>query len=239
MRRFFAPTNSFNNDLVTLDADETRHLRDVLRLKPGDEVSVFDGAGKEFACTINEIGKKVTTLSVNTEIEPASPESPLAIAIAATVLNGEKYDLIVQKAVELGVCKLIPLITIRCDVKQKDAARRLERWRRIAMEATKQTGRAKLMEIAEPVTFDKLLGELKGENAVLFSERDGKDFTTIATGKKITALYGPKGGWDDVELKLAADHDIAIVTLGGRILRAETAAIAITAILQHRFGDLN
>ncbi len=239
MRRFFAPTNSFTDNLVTLDTEETRHLRDVLRLKIGDEVSVFDGAGKEFACTINEIGKKETALSAIKEIEPSSPESPFAITIAATVLNGEKYDLIVQKAVELGVTELIPLITIRCDVKQKDAARRLERWRRIAMEATKQTGRAKLMEIAEPAEFDKLLGELNGQNAVLFSERDGVDFSTITADKKITALYGPKGGWDDVELKMAAEHDINIVTLGGRILRAETAAIAITAILQHRFGDLN
>ncbi len=239
MRRFFAPINSFIDNVVTLDADETRHLRDVLRLHVGDEVSVFDGAGKEFACTINEIGKKETALTVVNEIEPSSPESRFAISIAATVLNGEKYDLIVQKAVELGVTKLIPLITIRCEVKQKDAARRLERWRRIAMEATKQTGRAKLMEIAEPQIFEKLLSELKGENAVLFSERDGKDFTEITADKKITALYGPKGGWDDVELKMAAEHDVTIVTLGGRILRAETAAIAITAILQHRFGDLN
>lgn len=239
MRRFFAPQNSFTDNLVKLDADETRHLRDVLRLKMGDEVSVFDGAGKEFACTICEIGKKETILSLIGETEPASPESPFAITIAATVLNGEKYDLIVQKAVELGVTKLVPLITIRCDVKQKDAARRLERWRRIAMEATKQTGRAKLMEIAEPQMFEKLLSELKGENVVLFSERDGKDFTKITAGKKITALYGPKGGWDDSELKMAAENDIAVVTLGGRILRAETAAIAITAILQHRFGDLN
>ncbi|HRI03873.1 MAG TPA: 16S rRNA (uracil(1498)-N(3))-methyltransferase [Pyrinomonadaceae bacterium] len=239
MRRFFAPINRFTDNIVTLDADETRHLRDVLRLNVGDEVSVFDGAGKELACTIREIGKKETMLSITGEIEPSSQVSPFAITIAATVLNGEKYDLIVQKAVELGVTKLIPLITIRCDVKQKDAARRLERWRRIAMEATKQTGRAKLMEIAEPADFDRLLNELKDENAVLFSERDGVDFTTITADKKITALYGPKGGWDDVELKMAAEHDIDIVTLGGRILRAETAAIAITAILQHRFGDLN
>ena len=239
MRRFFAPLENFSDKTVTLDADETRHLRDVLRLHVGDEVSVFDGAGKEFACTIREIGKKETTLSLINEIEPSSPESPFAITIAATVLNGEKYDLIVQKAVELGVTKLIPLITIRCDVKQKDAARRLERWRRIAMEATKQTGRAKLMGIAEPAAFDELLGELNGENAVLFSERDGVDFSTFKADNKITALYGPKGGWDDVELKMAAEHDINIVTLGGRILRAETAAIAITAMLQHRFGDLN
>ena len=239
MRRFFAPKESFNDKTVALDADETRHLRDVLRLHVGDEVSVFDGAGKEFACTISEIGKKETLLSVSGEIDPSSPESPFAITIAATVLNGEKYDLIVQKAVELGVIKLIPLITIRCEVKQKDAARRLDRWRRIAMEATKQTGRAMLMEIAEPVTLEKLMGESSGENVVLFSERDGRDLATITVDKKITALYGPKGGWDDTELEAAGMRSIKIVTLGGRILRAETAAIGITAILQHRFGDIN
>ena len=135
--------------------------------------------------------------------------------------------------------ELIPMNTIRCDVKLKDAAKRMDRWRRIAMEATKQTGRAKLMEIAEPVGFDALIADLKNENAVLFSERDGGGFDTVTADKKITAIYGPKGGWDDSELALAAKAGVKIVTLGGRILRAETASIAITAILQHCFGDLD
>lgn len=239
MRRFFAPIDSFIYGSINLDADETRHLRDVLRLRVGEVVSVFNGEGQEYRCSIIEIGKKGSALSIIKEIEPASPESPFEITIAATILNGEKYDLIIQKAVELGVHKLIPMNTIRCDVKLKDGAKRMDRWRRIAMEATKQTGRAKLMRIREPLVFDQVLAEAKDENVVLFSERDGKDFSTITADKKITALYGPKGGWDDVELELASKHSVKIVTLGGRILRAETASIAITAILQHRFGDLN
>ncbi len=239
MRRFFAPTESFANNSVQLNADETRHLRDVLRLKLGDEVSVFDGSGREYRCTIREVGKRDSTLNIVEEIAPSSPESPFEVTVAATVLNGEKYDLIIQKAVELGVTRLLPLNTVRCDVKLKDVAQRLDRWRRIAMEATKQSGRAKLMQIAEPLAFTDLIADLKGENAVMFSERDGSDFQIITAGKKITALYGPKGGWDDSELATAAKHGINIVTLGGRILRAETASIAITAILQHRFGDLN
>jgi len=107
------------------------------------------------------------------------------------------------------------------------------------MEATKQTGRAKLMSIGAPTAFSDILRDAKDENVVLFSERDGKDFSTVTAEKKITALYGPKGGWDDSELELAARAGVTIVTLGGRILRAETASIALTAILQHRFGDLN
>lgn len=239
MRRFFAPKNSFAGGRVQLDADETRHLRDVLRLHIDDEVAVFDGEGNEFRCSIRQIGKKVTELEVIEKSEPASPESAFEITIAATILNGEKYDLIIQKAVELGVTTLIPLQTIRCDVKLKDAEKRLDRWRRIALEATKQSGRAKLMRIAEPTAFDRLISNSKGENVVLFSERDGDGFSTITAGKKIIALFGPKGGWDDSELAEARSNGIKVVTLGGRILRAETAAIAITAILQHRFGDLN
>ncbi len=239
MRRFFALVDSFENGQVRLDTDETHHLRDVLRLHIGDEISVFDGKGREYRCAINEIEKKRSEATVIEEIEPSSPESPLEIAVAATILNAEKYDLIIQKAVELGVTRLIPINTIRCEVKLKDAEKRMARWSRIAMEATKQSGRAKLMLIGEPTAFESLIADPAVENPVLFSERDGVDFSTVTAGKKITALFGPKGGWDDSELEAAARAGISIVTLGGRILRAETASIAITAILQHRFGDLN
>ena len=239
MRRFFAPVSSFESGRIQLDADQTRHLRDVLRLHLGDEVSIFDGEGREYRCSILEIGKKNSVAMIIEETTPSSPESPFEITVAATILNGEKYDFVIQKAVELGVARLIPMNTIRCDVKLKDAEKRMPRWRRIAMEATKQCGRARLMQIGEPVEFERLVADSKGENVVLFSERDGVDFSSITAGKKITALFGPKGGWDDSELEAAARHGINIVTLGGRILKAETASIAITAILQHRFGDLN
>lgn len=239
MRRFYAPKTNFADNNVTIDVDESRHLRNVLRLKMGDEVSVFDGTGGEFRCEITAISKQISWLAVIDKITPASPESSLEITLAATILNGEKFDLIIQKAVELGVAVFIPLTAIRGDVKLKDAEKRMERWRRIALEATKQSGRAKLMQIIEPTAFDKLISNSNDKNVVLFSERDGGDFSQIMPrGKKITALFGPKGGWDDSELNAARLAGVNIVTLGGRILRAETASIAITAILQHRFGDL-
>ena len=239
MRRFYAPSTKSPGETVSLNADETRHLRDVLRLRVADEVSVFDGCGGEYRCSIVTINKKSADLAVIEKTIPASPESTLEITVASTVLNGEKYDLIIQKAVELGVSTLVPLHTIRCDVQLRDAAKRMERWQRIALEATKQSGRARIMEIAEPANFDKFILSKEGSNTVLFSERDGGSFSDLAADKKITALFGPKGGWDDSELDAARSNGINIVTLGGRILRAETASIAITAILQHRFGDLN
>ncbi|MEJ7622537.1 MAG: 16S rRNA (uracil(1498)-N(3))-methyltransferase [Pyrinomonadaceae bacterium] len=239
MRRFYASASQFSGNSIELDADETRHLRDVLRLTSGDNVSVFNGTGQEFECSILEIGKRTARLVLVGEIPAASPESPLDITIAPTVLNGDRYDLIVQKAVELGVTTLVPLITIRCEMKAADAGRRLSRWRRIALEATKQSGRAKIMEIVEPQTLDRGLADAEKSTAILFSERDGANLPQKLNGKTITAFYGPKGGWDDSELDLARSLGVSIVTLRGRILRAETASIAITAILQHRFGDLN
>ncbi len=238
MRRFYAPVENFRTGGVTLSSDETRHLSDVLRLGVGDEVSVFDGRGHEFRCLISVIYRKSSELSVIEETAPMSPESPLEITLAATVLNGEKFDLVVQKAVELGVITFLPLHTVRCEVKLKDAVKRLERWRRIALEATKQTGRATLMQIAAPIAFDDLVADGDFQNRILFSERGGTNFSTISASTQITALIGPKGGWDDFELDTARSNEVDVVTLGGRILRAETAAIAITAILQHRFGDL-
>jgi 16S rRNA (uracil1498-N3)-methyltransferase len=208
-------------------------------LKPGDEVFVFDGEGREYRGTISEIQKKLAAISIRGPYTPASPESPLDITLASTVLNGERYDLIVQKAVELGVKTLIPMITIRCEAKVKDAARRVERWRRIAMEATKQCGRATLMRVEEPRTFTEMISSAPVEEVIMFSEREGKPFPKTIKGQEITALVGPKGGWDDSELEAAVAAGLRVVTLGGRILRAETAAITFTSILQHRFGDLN
>lgn len=239
MRRFYAPPENFHAQNVTLSEEETRHLRDVLRLRKGDEVSVFDGIGREFKCVIEAVEKKSSTLSLIEEVTPTSPESNLELTVAATVLPGDKYDLVIQKAVELGVVELIPLVTTRCEVKLKDATKRLARWRRIAFEASKQCGRALLMKVSEPVEFAELIAKISPDDAVLFSERDGTSFETVTPSKKITAIFGPKGGWEDRELETAKSRSIKIITLSGRVLRAETAAIAISAILQHRFGDFN
>jgi 16S rRNA (uracil1498-N3)-methyltransferase len=242
MRRFFARPDQFDGDSVELSAEETRHLRDVLRLRPGAEVSVFDGEGREFAAAVATISKNSSILKLLGEIRPASPESPLDLQLAAALLKSEKFDLVVQKAVELGVNRLTPLITHRCDVKLNERASRIDRWQRIALEACKQSGRARLMTIDPPREFSILIGELAGDRStagVIFAERGGGDIGSITSENKMTALVGPEGGWEDEELKIARDAGLSVVTLGGRILRAETAAIAVAAILQHRFGDIN
>ena len=243
MRRFYAPPENFNGQSVQLSLDETRHLRDVLRLHKGDEVRVFDGEGREFRCTIEMIGKQAADLALIDEVAPSSPESPLELTLAAGLLKGEKLDLVIQKSVELGVSRLQPLFTKRCDVKANIKDSKTDRWRKIALEASKQTGRAKLMTIETPIEFTNFLEGFdvsnSGESRILFSERDGKSFSEVKENKKITAIVGPEGGWEDSELEAARNRGFTLVTLGGRVLRAETAAISIAAILQHRFGDFS
>lgn len=238
MHRFFSPPENFHNADVTLTESETRHLRDVLRLSVGDIVRVFDGAGREYECSIETIKKQESRLAILSETSPAAPESTLDLTVAAAITPGEKFDLAIQKSVELGVTRFIPLATARCEVKIKDAERRIERWRRIAFEAAKQCGRAKLMGVQSVTAFSSFF-DVTPAPIVMFSERDGVSFDSIKTDGKLTAVYGPKGGWADNELELARSKGANVITFGGRILRAETAAIAITAILQHRFGDMN
>ena len=137
-RRFFAPPSAFNfsKQTVTLTADEARHLREVLRLKPGDQVSVFDGEGKEFRARVAQARREFAELDLDEEIEAARPESPLQITLAVALLKGEKFDLVVQKATELGVTRIVPLITRYADIKlrdESDASKRVARWQRIAL----------------------------------------------------------------------------------------------------------
>lgn len=238
MRRFHASFEQFQAAKVLLNLDETRHLRDVLRLKIGDKVQVFDGAGKEFLCEIESISKKETVLKIIEEIVPFTPMSNLDLTLAVALLKGEKFDLVVQKSVELGVSRLAPINTKRADVKLKDSEKKIERWRKIALEAAKQCGRADLMKIENLSNFEEFIKTSDGAK-ILFSERNGESFSWIKSGKKINAVIGSEGGWEDSEIEFAKANGFQIVTLKGRILRAETAAIAIAAVLQNRFGDMN
>ena len=239
MRRFFAPPDQISSSRINLDESETRHLRDVLRLRIGDAVNVFDGSGAEYSCVIATIGKRTAELDVTEPTSPAAPESPLDLTMAVAVLKGDKFDLVVQKLVELGANAILPLITLRTETDIRSAIKRLTRWRRIVLEATKQCGRARLTEILEPRSFSKLIEDTSLQGRVLFAERQGNLLSELNPGSAMTAIVGPEGGWHDEELEAARQADVPVVTLGGRVLRAETAAITIAAVLQHRFGDLN
>lgn len=249
-RRFYAPPDAFSSDLksLTLQAEEARHLRDVLRLRPGDRVHVFDGAGKEFDCSIEESHKDTARLKVLAEVAPARPESPLQLTLAVALLKSDKFDLVVQKATELGVARVVPVATKLADIRLRDdsdANKRVTRWQRIALEASKQSGRALVPEVTHPICFAELVQatDATGLLKLMFSEREGQSLLEMkdildANQQQVTALVGSEGGWTDEEISLARDNNWGLVTLGGRTLRAETAAIAVTVLLQHLSGDL-
>lgn len=235
---------------MTLASDEARHLREVLRLGRGDEVFVFDGEGKEYACIVEKQVRDSALLKIVEEVAPARPESKLQLTLALALLKGEKFDLAVQKATELGVHSIVPVLTKLADVRLRegsaDVEKRKTRWQRIALESAKQSGRALVPKISAPVDFSSLVGVAAREEQkrLMFSERDGQSL--IETIKEwpagpvnVSALVGPEGGWADEEITHARSNGWQIITLGGRTLRAETAAITVVALLQHLFGDLN
>ena len=250
-RRFYAGPEAFlpTPGQVTLSEEESRHLRDVLRLRAGDEAYVFDGEGREFACVVADAGGRRggARLEVRGSAEPPSPESALDLTLAAALLKGEKFDLVVQKATELGAARVVPVLTRRADVRlrdERDASKRVERWRRLALEAAKQSGRARVPSIAEPQEFAAHAAAPGGGLLrVMFAERGGGGLDALRAAADspppaVSALVGPEGGWDDEEIGLARARGWAVVTLGGRTLRAETAAITVCALLQHLYGDL-
>jgi 16S rRNA (uracil1498-N3)-methyltransferase len=198
----------------------------------------------EFKCRIDQIGKHETQLSVIDEVSPSSPESTLELTLAVALMKGEKLDLVIQKCTELGVKRFLLVESEHADVKvrtESDLERRMTRLRRIALEAAKQSGRARLPKIDGPVKLDRILETPASDLRLFFSERGGGKLDVLAppvTAANVTALIGPEGGWSNEELETAKQRGWNIITLGGRVLRAETAAIAVAAILQHLFGDL-
>jgi 16S rRNA (uracil1498-N3)-methyltransferase len=243
-RRFFAPPEKIDGATITLSKEETHHLARVLRLHAGEETLVFDGRGNEFRCVISEVRSHHARLEIIERLGP-SRESDLDLTLAQGLAKGEKFDLIVQKATELGVSRIVALATENSDVKldEQRSARRVERWRRISLEAIKQCGRSKLVVIDKPVGLEEFLeGDRAASSALLlFSEKGGtpiKEAVAGLEGKPVTALVGPEGGWSPREFEMLDARNARAISLGPRIIRAETAALVALALIQHLLGDM-
>ena len=248
--RFFAAASNVEEGRITLDADESHHLTRVLRLSEGDDVFVLNGEGREWECEIIKAGKNSVELTIRRELLN-TVESPLDLTLAQALIKGDKFDLVVQKSVEMGVTRIVPLITEHCEIRRAEEKieHRLQRWRRIAMESVKQCGRRKLPEITDPLRFDKFC-EVAGEHKLIFNEKGGRTLREIsaqlnkANGQVngqvngLTLCVAPEGGWSEAEIEMAEANKFLFVHLGPRILRTETAAIAAVAISQHLFGDI-
>ena len=179
-------------------------------------------------------------------------ESPLDLTLAQALAKGEKFDFVVQKAAELGVRSIAPLVTENADVKLSDerAEKRAERWRRIALEALKQSGGRRLLDIRPPAALADFIAAITPDEEaamppalLVFSERGGmaisKALSEFSHTRRVVAAVGPEGGWSDGELGLFESRGARMVTLGPRILRTEMAALVAVTLIQHRLGDLS
>ncbi|HVN44899.1 MAG TPA: 16S rRNA (uracil(1498)-N(3))-methyltransferase [Steroidobacteraceae bacterium] len=225
---------------VTLPASAAGHLTRVLRLKAGAAVTVFNGRGGEYAATITRLRGSAVTLTVGEHV-PIERESPFPLTLAQGVSRGERMDLVVQKATELGVSRLVPVLTersvVRLDEEQSD--RKSSHWRAIVIGACEQCGRNRLPEVALPARLHEFLRQPAGDAVRLLlsatATRRIEDVARPAKGAMV--LIGPEGGLSEAEQEQALTAGFTAVNLGPRVLRTETAAIAALALLQREFGD--
>ncbi len=245
MARFYVPDPKIEDEILIVKGSETRHIQRVLRLKEGDEISIFDGTGKEYKGIIIE--EKPSLISVRIKDQFFSMrESPLEITLAQSLLKFEKMDLIIQKATELGVKGIIPFFSSRSIpiLEKSKGLKRYHRWERIAIEASKQCGRGFIPRISAIKDFSEVILIPNNESLrLILWEREGeglKDlFKTLREVKKVFFMVGPEGGFNEKEVADALERGFIPINLGERILRAETAGISMLSILQYEWGDMS
>ena len=224
--RFFAPDAIEISATIALTPEE-RHHAHVLRVRDGEEVEVFDSTGRNYAGRY-----KAEAIQILRETENREPTTDNRLAMS--IIQLDKFEFVLQKATELGVQSFIPLITDRMEVRIERVRGKEERWRKIVLEAVKQSGRSRIPPIETPAKFDDAI--TSAGSKIIF-DADASPRTT-ANGQRPTLFIGPEGGFSERELQLARDSGAAFERLGPRRLRAETAAIVAMAIITARSGDI-
>ena len=239
--RLFIPQTISDGEELCLDGEQGHYLSRVLRLKPGSEVLLFDGSGYEYPSLVTEVHRKRVLLQPGAAVL-RDIESPLQIRLVQGISRGERMDFVIQKATELGVHRISPVLTEFSVVKlQADrASRRLLHWNKIAQSACEQCGRSKIPVIDEPsVLHDFLRGSASAQCRLLLQPSATTSLHQIDRPESaIDLLIGPEGGISDGETEMLFDAGFKAVSLGPRVLRTETAALAAVAILQAKWGDL-
>jgi 16S rRNA (uracil1498-N3)-methyltransferase len=240
--RLFVSRDLINGAAAVLEGDRARYLGRVLRLRVGDEITVFDGTGPEWAATIAAMTRSTVELVLGEAHEPAI-ESPLKVHLVQGISRGERMDFVVQKATELGVERITPVLTEYGVVKLDDerAAKRREHWENVAASACEQCGRTRLPLVDMPLPLKHWFGARQtgaGVGLVLAPGASIPLASVAAPQTKVCILIGPEGGFSQTEIEDAEVAGFTTVSLGPRILRTETAAAAALAVMQANWGDL-
>lgn len=242
--RFYLPQTLAANTAVELTAEAAHHAFTVLRLKEGAPLVVFNGEGGEYAATITAASKKSVLIQTG-NFNPVDNESPLKTHLAIGISKGERFDLVLQKATELGVSEITPLLTERTEVRlnQEREEKIQQRWQKIIINACEQSYRNHLPNLNAPLEFSTLLAqEASEQKLILHPSQENTQLSVWDQSnqpKSVCLLIGPEGGFSDHEVSQARKHHFTPLTLGPRILRTETAPLAALSVVQMWWGDLS
>jgi len=247
LRRFFVdkiiPTGGF----LSITGKEARHIRNVLRMKKGEMLILMDKEGQSFEATIGEVHYKEVKVTI-TKTMPPLPPSPVKISLAQALIKSHPMEYLIQKVTELGIHSIHPFYSERTVIKLKpdNLAHKIDRWNEIIKSACKQCGRATLPDLNTPLLFEEMIKDApdrKTLKILLWEDEDKVDLkrllTSMSSAPHVFVIVGPEGGFTLNEINLAKDAGFHIVSLGNRILRAETAAVSLLSIIQYERGDLN
>lgn len=238
--RIYYPDEIILGRLVTLSSTRSHYLVNVLRVQTKQSITLFNGNGGEYHSVVVNVTRKQVQLRAE-EFYPKSVESPINIELAQSISRGERMDFVMQKAVELGVTSITPLFTERCEVKlnSQRLQKRLEHWQNIVIGAAEQSGRCKLPKLHSPLSLNHWLAIPKTGTTLVCDPLSKKLLSAIKTSDSAHLLLGPEGGLTIQEVHAANTAGFTSLSLGPRILRTETAALAALALLQTKWGDMS
>ncbi|MFW5648013.1 MAG: 16S rRNA (uracil(1498)-N(3))-methyltransferase [Candidatus Alkaliphilus sp. MAG34] len=250
MHRFFVDTRyiDFVQKQIVIKNEDVRHISKVLRLREGDMVEICDGANMEYVCKIQSIQKDNIILSI-IEKKQSIREPPVEVVLYQGIPKGNKMELIIQKTVELGVTEILPVEMKRTVIRfsdNKDKQNKVQRWQKIALEASKQCKRGIIPAVYPPVSFGEALTHSKKNqlNIMPYEDENQNGFKAVVKSldrnniNKIGIWIGPEGGLDEKEVATAMENGVYVITLGPRILRTETAGFAMLSLVMYELGDL-
>lgn len=245
MHHFFVSPNQIDDKYVTITGGDVNHIKNVLRMKVNEELLISNGQDKDYYCKIEAISDdEIKALILDEEFE--GTELPTELYLFQGLPKSDKMELIIQKAVELGVKEIIPVATKRCVVKldDKKEASKIKRWQAISESAAKQSRRTIIPEISSVMSFKEAINRAKEFELGIIPYENFKDMketkevlSKVQKGIKIGIFIGPEGGFEESEVQYALDNGIHPISLGKRILRTETAGLAIASVLMFQLED--
>lgn len=246
MTRFFIPSNQINGKIVFLEGSDYHHLLNVLRKQTGDQINILNGQGGEYSAKIMEIRPDAVVAEIQSEVDKLT-EPRVKINLIQGLPKADKFEWIIQKNTELGVCRFQPVMTERSTIRLDQSARRKkgERWAKIIKTAAEQSGRQIIPELEMVLDWEGVLGRLRpGLTLIPWEGEQERSLKEVLEGEKIAPaeinlLIGPEGGFSLEEVAAVRARGGIPVTLGPRILRTETAGLVATAAVLYHFGELS